>query len=94
LGRIGGLYGLLFAFIQWLFGPYIAFEANLRWMKKFYKFKSIKNEGNEDISKILKKNHKISFQNFSVLGIYIKYYSFLKKCFGCCFENGREAKII
>ena len=50
-GRIGGIFDIFLWILQSILGSYILFESRLRWMKKFYKFKS---KHNEDIGKVLK----------------------------------------
>jgi len=92
MGRIGGIFGLLFGFVQWVLGPYMLFESRLRWMKKFYKFKS--KYVYHAAGRVLKKNHKIDFGKFSILGTYILNYSALKSIFKRCVRNGKQSEIM
>lgn len=80
LGALGGLTRLLFKVMSYLVGDYVKFEAKLRWIKDFYKFKSFENV---DLG-VLRKNHRIDFCKFSILGAYIVNYSMVSRCCKIC----------
>jgi len=89
LGRIGGLFGIIYAFFMWIFGDYVKFEAKFRWIKKFYKF-----EGNFpdkiDLYDIIKDNSKVSFKSISIVGTYIINYSTFQFFFKYCQKSKRQ----
>lgn len=94
LGRIGGIFGIVYALLFWVFKHYISYEAKLRWIQKFYKFQFQSNHANKSsLEDILKENLKIDFQKISIIGSYIINYSPCKCCLKCFYKSNRQQLI-
>ena len=89
LGVLGGIFGLLMNLSKWIIGSYVSFEAQLRWIKKFYKFKT-NDKNNYFLSELVKGDDRFDLRQISILGTYLIHHSSMSKCFKCCYTKRQK----
>ena len=91
LGSLAGLYDLLIILLSVIFGNYIQFISNIKWIRHLFYFKIPKH----DLGLICQDHGNLKHLNFNLTWIYFKNYSFFKFLFkGGKLQSNKEKRFI